>query len=218
VTAPALTWTKGASCTIAVVGDSLSDPKSNGGGYLRELQKHCNCSVAQFSRGGFMVNQMRRRFEAEAPTSGTPYSHVVVFGGVNDLYSDETAGRTPEKVERDLLAIYGLGHRLGAKVVAITVSPWGGFTRWYSPKRAADMRRLNDWIRQQVAVGVIEAVIDSEALLSCGQPELLCPELASPYKDGLHFGPAGHRRLGEALWHQAFEGCPAPQAILEPAP
>jgi len=165
-----------------------------------------------------MVNQMRHRFESEAAGRRGQFSHVVVFGGVNDLYSDETAGRTPQKVERDLQAIYNLAHRLGARVVAVTVSPWGGFTRWYSPKRAADMRTLNDWIRQQAASGVIEAVVDAEKLLTCGDPERLCPEFAKPFRDGLHFGPEGHRRLGQALWETAFRDCPGVPTPQSPSP
>ena len=48
-----------------------------------------------------MVNQMRRRFDDDVFGPGKPaYTHVIVFGGVNDLYSDLTAGRTPALIER----------------------------------------------------------------------------------------------------------------------
>jgi hypothetical protein len=32
-------------------------------------------------------------------------------------------------------------------------------------------------------------------------------QYAAPLEDGLHFGPVGHERLGEAPFAQAFSGC-----------
>jgi lysophospholipase L1-like esterase len=50
-------------------------------------------------------------------------------------------------------------------------------------------------------------VIDAYPLLSCGDAERLCPELAAPHKDGIHFGPAGHEKIGAALYEQVFKSC-----------
>ena len=52
--------------------------------------------------------------------SGAPvgYTHVIVFGGVNDLYSDITAKRTVAKIESDLSTMYASAREHGAKVVA----------------------------------------------------------------------------------------------------
>jgi lysophospholipase L1-like esterase len=194
---------------VAAMGDSLSDPRVGGGKYLDVLRKHCPRSrFDSYGKGGEMVNQMRRRFTDDVFGAGKPpYTHVIVFGGVNDLYSDLTAGRTPVLVERDLTAMYDAAHRHGAKVVAITVTPWGGFTRYFNATRLAATLELNKWILAQRTSGTVEAAIDAYPLLSCGDATMLCDRYTAPFKDGLHFGPAGHERLGEELFAQVFSGC-----------
>jgi lysophospholipase L1-like esterase len=194
---------------VAAMGDSLTDPRSNGGKYLEVLRQRCPKSrFDSYGKGGEMVNQMRRRFAGEIFADGNPaYTHVIVFGGVNDLYSDLTAGRTPALIERDLTSMYELAHRHGAKVVAITVTPWGGFTRYFNASRLAATLAVNRWILAQRDAGAIDAALDAYPLLSCGEPSLLCGKLAAPFKDGLHFGPEGHEKLGEQLFAQVFADC-----------
>jgi lysophospholipase L1-like esterase len=198
-----------APVVVAAIGDSLTDARSHGGKFLDLLQSRCPQSrFDNFGKGGNMVNQMRHRFAAEVFAPGRPaYTHVIVFGGVNDLYSDLTAGRTPALIERDLATMYDHAHRHGAKVVAVTVSPWGGFSRYFNASRSAATLELNRWILAQRDAGAVDAVIDAYALLSCGEPTVLCPAFTSPFKDGLHFGREGHAKLGEALFAQVFAGC-----------
>jgi lysophospholipase L1-like esterase len=194
---------------IVAVGDSLTDETAIGGRYLEVVRRRCPKSeVANFAKGGAMVNQIRRRFETEVLTHnpGT-YTHLVVFGGVNDLYSDQTAGRTVEKVSADLTAIYSAARGAGMKVVAITVAPWGGFKKYFNAKRAADTVRLNDWIRGQRAAGAVDVVVDAATLLACGDNARLCPSFELSHPDGLHFNRAGHDRLGAALVEAAFADC-----------
>jgi lysophospholipase L1-like esterase len=194
---------------VAAIGDSLTDARSNGGKYLDFLRERCPKSrFDNFGKGGQMVNQMRRRFGAEIFGAGRPaYTHVIVFGGVNDLYSDLTAHRTPRLVERDLAAMYEEARRHGAKVIAITVAPWGGFTQYFNNSRSAATLEVNRWILAQRDAGAVDAVVDAYRILSCGTPWVLCAKYTPPFKDGLHFGPEGHRKLGEALFDQAFSGC-----------
>lgn len=193
---------------VAVIGDSLSDPRSHGGGYLEYLKAHCPAiQIDNFAKGGAMVNQMRRSFEVQVGSSGKPYTHLIVFGGVNDLYSDLTALRTPEKIERDLGVMYDWAHAHGMKVVAFTVAPWGGFSRYYNPTRGAATRTLNAWIRDQPSQGRVDQVVDAFSLLSCGDPEVLCERILPPFRDGLHFGPEGHQLLGQALFRSTFSDC-----------
>ncbi len=156
-----------------------------------------------------MTNQMRRRFfDRLLPVAKThAYTHLIVFGGVNDLYSDLTAGRTPEKIGKDLSAMYRAAKERGMVVVAINVAPWGGFEKYYNERRAGTTLELNRWIAEQEREGAIDHVIDAYVLLSCGDAERLCPEVAAPYKDGLHFGPLGHEKLGQALYEQVFKNC-----------
>jgi lysophospholipase L1-like esterase len=155
-----------------------------------------------------MVNQMRRRFENElSPDALAHFTDLVLFGGVNDVYSDLTAARTVEKITGDLAAMYRRAKAANLRVIAFTISPWGGFTSFYNPSRAQATHRINDWIAEQRSTGLVDVVIDANHLLACGDPERLCPAYAHPIKDGLHFGAQGHARLGEALVEQAFPEC-----------
>jgi len=193
---------------VAAMGDSLTDARVGGGKFLDLLRQRCPQSrFDNYGKGGEMVNQMRHRFD-ELFSPGKPaYTHVIVFGGVNDLYSDLTAGRTPALIERDLTAMYEAAHRHGAKVVAVTVTPWGGFTRYFNAPRLAATLEVNRWILGQRDTGGVDAAVDAYPLLSCGEPTVLCPKLAAPLKDGLHFGPEGHAKLGEQLFAQVFSSC-----------
>ena len=196
-------------CRIAVLGDSLTDPKSGGGGYLTVLQRQCpTCAIDNFGKGASMVVQMRRRFEKVVEPVLDRYSHLIVFGGVNDVYSDETAGRTPDKIERDLAQIYERAHAGGTRVVAINVSPWGGFKRYFNKRRGAATLMVNAWLEQQQQEGNVDYLVDAYAVLSCGIPDRLCPHFEWPFKDGIHFGPSGHEVLGRQLVSAAFSTCP----------
>lgn len=175
---------------------------------MRQLREACPKSRwDNYGVGGNMVNQMRRRFDAAVLSPGKPkYTHLIVMGGVNDVYSDKTAGRTPAKIQRDLSYMYQRAQETGISVVGITVTPWGGFKRYYNPDRAAATHAVNAWIVGQVGAR-LDQVIDGFGLLSCGDPERLCEEYALPFKDGLHFGKAGHARLVEALRRDVFPNC-----------
>ncbi len=191
---------------VAALGDSLTDPRSGGGKYLDYLRERCPKSRFDgYGKGGDMVNQMRKRFAAAAH-GGAGYSHVIVFGGVNDVLSDKTAHRTPAKISADLTAIYASARGNGAKVVAITVAPWGAF-RDYNPERAEATRTVNRWILDQLATGAIDFAVESQPVLACGDPERLCPRFAGQFKDGIHFGREGHAALGAALYEQVFKDC-----------
>jgi lysophospholipase L1-like esterase len=198
-----------APVVVAAMGDSLTDARSNGGKYLDVLRRRCPKSrFDNYGKGGEMVNQMRHRFVEDLFAPGKPkYTHVIVFGGVNDLYSDQTAGRTPAGIERDMTFMYETAHRHGAKVVAITVTPWGGFTRYANASRLAATLEVNRWILAQRDAGAIDAAVDAYPLLSCGDPNVLCAKFTAPFHDGLHFGPAGHDILGEQLFTQVFADC-----------
>lgn len=193
---------------VLILGDSLSDESVGGGGYVKLLRERCpGVPFENRARGGFMVNQMRKRLETEVLPEGQRYSHAIVFGGVNDLYSDQTANRSLTRIEADLSRIYTALKAHQIDVVAITVAPWGGFKRWYTAERGQNTLALNRWVVSQTAQGVTSASLDAYPLLSCGNPELLCPELAAPFKDGLHFGKLGQKKLGQALYELAFTGC-----------
>lgn len=179
------------------------------GRYLAYLRKRCPESrFDNYGKGAEMVNQMRRRFARDVLGPSKPkYTHVIVFGGVNDLYSDLTAKRTPAKIEKDLTQMYEMSKERGIKVVAITVAPWGGFSRYYNARRGGTTLEVNRWIGQQRQEGKIDYVVDAYSLLSCDDPEKLCPAYVPPFNDGLHFNAEGHTKLGEALYKEVFSDC-----------
>jgi lysophospholipase L1-like esterase len=200
----------GTRYVVAAIGDSLTDFAANGGLYLRYLRERCPESRFDgYGKGGEMVNQMRRRFVRDLFGSGAPvgYTHVIVFGGVNDLYSDITAKRTVAKIESDLSTMYASAREHGAKVVAVTVTPWGGFTRYFNDSRARTTEELNRWILSENQRGATDYAVDANPLLSCGDRYRLCERYAAPFKDGLHFGPEGHKRLADALSETVFRRC-----------
>lgn len=201
---------------LAAMGDSLTDARSKGGAFLELLHERCPRSTFDnFGVGGQMVNQMAARFgrqilgARDATDGGAPaYTDVLVWGGVNDLYSDETAGRTVAKIQHDLAFMYASARARGLRVLAMTVAPWGGFTRYWSPKRRDTTLALNAWLRDAPARGEVSGVVDAWALLSCadaGSPDRLCPPFAR--RDGLHITTEGQRKLGEELHARYFADC-----------
>src|SRR5262245_10584444 len=160
-----------APSSVLIVGDSLADEAVGGGGFVRLLRQRCpGVRFDNRSKGGFMVNQMRKRVETEILPEGNGYSHAIVFGGVNDLYSDKTASRTLTRIESDLSRIYAALKGRGVNVIAVTVTPWGGFSKWFTPERGQNTQTLNAWILAQPAAGAISQALDAYPLLSCGVP------------------------------------------------
>jgi lysophospholipase L1-like esterase len=207
VTAPPPTASEPRICRVALIGDSLTARSAGGGLYVGYLEQRCPLSqFVNFAKGGTMVNQMRRKLETGVLVNAG-FTHLLVFGGVNDLYSDETAGRTPAKAAADLAAMYALGKAHGLRVIGISVAPWGGFSRYYNPRRAAATRELNAWVLAQPTAGTLDVAVDAFSLLSCGDPERLCPRYDRTPSDGLHFGKAGHQALGAALYDAEFKRC-----------
>jgi hypothetical protein len=68
---------------------------------------------------------------------------------------------------------------------------------------------LNAWIAEQKRLGFVDELVDAYDQLSCGDSRRLCPDYEPPFNDGLHFGPRGHERLGEAMVATAFAECSA---------
>lgn len=148
---------------------------------------------------------------APAPSANaTPkWTDVILLGGLGDILSNETAGRNARLINGDLRLMAELARARGARVIAMTLPPWGGF-KGYDGARAAITREVNAWIRasgpkEKEKGDVFDAVFEPGPSLTCGDPDKLCPELA--FKDRLHWSEAGQRAVGAALYEAQFRGC-----------
>lgn len=211
---PMKTVVKKRRYAIAAMGDSLTDPRSQGGKYLELLAKRCPQSrFDSYGVGGNMVNQMHKRFARDIlgeldggkKIPKPAYSHVLLLGGINDICSDETALRTNDKIKADLSAMYTLARARGMQVIALTLPPWAGFTRYYNPRREASTLDMNRWIKRQHLDGNVDALLDVYPLLSCGQPTFLCESYGWP--DRVHWSKKGHEVVGKALHAQLLSDC-----------
>lgn len=199
---------------VAAMGDSLTDARSGGGKYLDVLRARCPGSqFDNFGHGGEMVSQMRARFArdilgSDRPASArTRYTHVIVFGGVNDIGSDQTAKRTVQLIRADLQGMYDSARQHGIRVIALTIAPWGGFRHSYNERRASMTLAVNRWIRGRSPSRGVDFVVDAYALLSCGNSERLCSDYVPPFNDELHFNRRGHEVLAKALYEGVFRDC-----------
>ncbi len=200
---------------VAAMGDSLTDPKSHGGKYLELLKKRCPKSrFDSYGKGGQMVNQMRKRFARDILGEGEDkkdtdkakprYTHAIVLGGIGDILSNETAGRTAKKIEEDLQAMYAMAKKHDIVVIAMTLPPWGG-AKAYNPARHAMSLEVSGWIRNLSGKKEVGAVTDVYPLLSCGEASHLCGDYAWP--DKLHWNERGHEVVGKALADSVFADC-----------
>lgn len=195
---------------VAALGDSITDERVGGGRYLAYLRQACpKSSFYDFGKGGDMTNQMLVRLERDLlpARERLGLDTLIVFGGVNDLYSNITASRTNDRIEQSLLAIYEKARSTGLRTVGVTVLPWGGFARYFTAERGENTRALNAFILGQVSRGTLDVAVDAYPRLSCGEPEKLCPDFEMRRPDGLHPGPKGHEILGALLHEQAFFDC-----------
>lgn len=195
---------------VAAMGDSLTDPKSQGGKYLDVLRERCPKSTfLSFGKGGNMVNMMRKRFLRDVYGEGLDverprFTHVLILGGLGDVLSNETAFRTADKITKDLSEMVEMSRARGAKGIVLSLPPWGGMSA-FNGERAKITDDVNAWIAGAAKSGAIDGTFDTRPHLSCGEPLKLCKK--SSWADGIHWSPEGHRAVGEALHAALFSDC-----------
>ncbi|KXZ45182.1 hypothetical protein GPECTOR_57g472 [Gonium pectorale] len=130
---------------------------------------------------------------ARADARDTPYSWVVVLGGINDIGS----GADPGRVFQGLRALYAASRAHGARVLALTCLPTA-YADMDKPRK-----RLNAMIRA-AAMPLDDggssdvSVLDLEELLPF--PRDSSDPAAELWDDGLHLTPAGYDRLGTLVF------------------
>lgn len=129
---------------------------------------------------------------------------VIVLEGINDLGGLSRLEPQPasvhaelvERIEAAYVQMIERAHSHGIRVIGATLAPWGG-SEYYHPDAQAEADRVavNTWIRTS---GTFDAVIDFEAAVrDPQQPDRMLPAYDSG--DHLHPGPAGYRRMADAV-------------------
>jgi GDSL-like Lipase/Acylhydrolase family len=208
----------GKKYAVAAIGDSLTDPRSGGGKYLKTLRKLCPQSrFDAYGIGGQRTDHMRWRIKSDLFGPSTPwmkkpdhYTHVIIFGGINDLSGvspfDSHYERAVERIEGNLAYMYRVAKAGGVSVIALTISPWGRL-RGVRDRRTDATDSLNEWISDQEKHGVVEHAVDLFPLLSCGDPYMLCAKYRRYPDDFIHWNETGHQLVGEAVARGAFSDC-----------
>ncbi len=198
---------------VAAIGDSLTDTRVGGGKYLAELQKRCPESrFDAYGVGGQQTLHMRWRFDSvlrqwhRVPSRRVAYTHVIVLGGVNDLSAGSFRRPRIARTQANLSAMYARARKRGLEVVAVTLPPWGRLMGNYD-KRGAATRALNAWILSRVQAGQVDKAVDLHPLLSCGDPDELCPSHRRFPSDRVHWNRAGHKVVADALHRRVFSDC-----------
>jgi lysophospholipase L1-like esterase len=149
------------------------------------MKAHPEWEVLNRGVNGERSDEIRARFERDVIEAKPQV--VVLIAGVNDVYQ----GRPASHVTGQLRAMYDRAKAAGIRVVAGTIIPYNTAT----PDQNARMHEINRWIRQQAeADPAIDFVDTRAAAAAAGNPDLL---FDSP--DDLHPGPAGYRRMAEAV-------------------
>lgn len=199
---------------VAAMGDSLTDQRVGGGGFLVELGKRCPASrFDAYGVGGQRTNHMRWRFLHDVFGVGDPkggskpeYTHVIVLGGINDLSSQSMFGVDLADVQRNLGYMYRAARARGVKVIALTLPPWGYVTGG-KDRRPEATRQLNSWILGERGAGRLDHVVDVHPLMSCGDPDALCERYRVFREDAIHWNAAGHGVVADLLFDEVFRDC-----------
>lgn len=195
---------------VAAIGDSLTDPRVGGGRYMKHLARLCPASrFDTYGVGGQQTVDMRARFAADIFGGGrkepkTEYTHVIVLGGVNDLFGGTVGTERLARIEAQLGAMYREAHQHGIAVIALTVTPWG---HTGSAHDRAVTATLNGWILDQAKQGSVEHAVDLSPLLVCGRTDTLCVPFRKTYDDQVHWNDLGHERVADAIHRVAFADC-----------
>jgi len=149
------------------------------------MQAHPEWHVLNMGVDGERSDQIRGRFERDVVDQQPRV--VVLIAGVNDVYQ----GYQAQHVKEQLAAMYERARRNGIKVVAGSIIPYNTAT----PEQNERMREINAWIRERAADDDNVTFVDTRAAVA----DRTDPDRLFESPDDLHPGPAGYRRMAEAL-------------------
>lgn len=177
---------------IYCIGDSLTAM----GMYTSALQallSSINGGFHVVNRGisGDVTSGMIGRFavDVSAPQDA---SYIIIYGGINDACSDATAA----SIEANLQTLYTTAHATGAKVIAVTLTPFKGNVQWTSARQSV-VDSVNTWIRSSTPSGVDYKVDAWSVLVDPSNANQLLP--AYDDTSHLHISAAGGTALASAI-------------------
>jgi len=175
---------------VLLIGDSIGAH----GGFVRVLDEALsqhefqNEAVVGYSTGRMLA-------VAEQHIRPNAYSEIIIEGDLND--GDRTSNWTKSNLRR----LYQMARDAGARVVAVSSTPWRGYVRW---NQAGQDRQ--DEVRQWImsgADGLIDVAVNVyDAIEDPARPGHVNP--AYEARDHLHLNSAGQRAMGEAILAQAY--------------
>lgn len=176
-------------CKAGAIGDSITE----GGYYTNRLKNRCGADLFE-SHGvrGQRTNTILGRFDSDILANN--YKDAMILAGVNDLVSDISV----ENIESNLSAMYAKAKQKNMRVIAITLTPWKGYSQW-NEQRQGKTEQINEWVRNHPAN--VDIVVDAYTTLNDGTDKLK-PE----YDPGDHLHPnlVGYNALGDAIFAVAY--------------
>jgi lysophospholipase L1-like esterase len=121
--------------------------------------------------------------------SGVRYA--IVLDGVNDI----GGGASFAAIKAAYDAMIAQAHAQGVLIYGGTITPFGGYSAYYSVANEQVREQVNAYIKS----GVFDGYIDFDAALTDGgNPPMLQAAYATwAQMDGLHPGPAGYQKMGD---------------------
>jgi len=201
---------KPASRTVLAFGDSLTAGMVfrgvvNGKGVtnqhpygpqLAELLGLAKDDVVVDGRAGECVKDMQQRLRtALGNRHGTPFTHVVILGGTNDL----RVGQESDEIYQSLRALHDIVRASGAKCVAVTIPQFGptdtAYTSVAEPRKRVNAKLRADAELADQGRGAPLWLADLDAELS----RLPRAKRDALFSDCCHFTEVGYDMLGEVV-------------------
>ncbi|HSS39584.1 MAG TPA: SGNH/GDSL hydrolase family protein [Polyangia bacterium] len=192
---------------VVAIGDSITDGRGTNTNQndrwtdILASRLHANAAtpdVAVMNQGigatnlvGTATTAAQARFDRDVlGQSGVRYA--IVYDGVNDIGGGASFASMKAAYD-DLIS---RAHARSLLIYGATITPFGG-NSYYTAAHETVRQQVNTYIKS----GVFDGVIDFDAALTDGgnPPKLQATYAAWSQMDGLHPGPAGYQKMGEAI-------------------
>jgi lysophospholipase L1-like esterase len=175
---------------IATIGDSISSANL-WQVKLLSLLGGAPWSIYLSAVSGDTTARMLARSPGEVGTV-PDLSYAIYFAGINDV----VGSKTTNEIETNLQTMYNQAKSIGAKVVAVTITPFKGNVGWTDAKQAV-LTNVNLWILN-AATNIDYRINAYTNLVDPSNADTLLPAYASI--DWLHLLSPGHDALASNIF------------------